>query len=390
MPNSHKAARAQRTARSRKTVRAPSYETSSKTNKIDEIVRIGKGLLPHAADAAEFVLPFTPLAPLAPALKGVRKVLGFDERRVLGSAPMSGIGQDGGTIIQTMNAPSAFARQQLKTGLRTLQTGSDSQLMWVCDLTNIVYMDVEDGTPVYTPNVFEINPLNDILFPGFYTQFEDWERWRPLEMILHYVHYAPTSETGAVCLAANFDPEGDESAYVFGNFEKISTLNHSAVGSIYEDFSLQVQSDIWKEGQWLYNDPTVDTVSDARLNNAGSIAWATDAGQQAGTLNVGFFYVEMLFEVAGRRVPYAANGISSRVLRLGKSLKTKEEREAYLDLAMKAWREAASKDLAIYAPKRSDPVKEVCKIREKYRNDEKDPPSAAPATPVSSTRLPKK
>jgi len=304
----------------------------------------------------EDILPGTPFSFLAPYVKPARKVLGFDSRRVSpdsGGGRGGGVGSGGGTVVQTMNAPVSFARNQITTGVRSTQSGPDSQIMWVCDNVGDVGLNTTDGVPVYGYSGWPINPLDADLFPNFYTQFEDWERWRPIKCIAHYAHFAPTDLQGSVCLAVNEDPISDEVDDVASTFSKLSTLSHSVVGSVYEDLSLDCTPASWKDGTWLYNDATTEAGNDIRFQYPGYVIFGADNGNPAqvtADTPTGILFFELAFEVCGRRTPYDGVGITYRAIRLAKQLKTQEERDAFLAAAAVKWLESTRKTVKITRP----------------------------------------
>jgi len=249
-----------------------------------------------------------------------------------------------------MNAPVAFARNQIATGVRSMQSGPDSQMMWVCDnVSDVGLYASEGGAPAYSYMQQGINPLNETLFPNFYTQFEDWERWRPARCIVHYAHFAPTNVQGSVCLAVNEDIITDEAAGVAGTFSKLSTLSHSVVGSVYEDLSLDCTPASWRDGEWLYNDATAETGNDLRFQYPGYVFFGSDNGTNTTDVSTGILFFELAFEVCGRRTPYEGVGLTYKAIRLAKQLKTQNERDEFIRQASLKWIESLRKTVMLRA-----------------------------------------
>lgn len=266
------------------------------------------GMLTTAADTAEELVRGVPgFKELLPAVRGIRKILGFNERAVYPTG--SAMPEGGGTLVQTMAAPVAFQRGALKTGLQSVHKSQDSEIFWCCDLASTVTLP---ASSTFSAGTIQIVPSHSALFPNFFTSFEDWERWRPLLIRLHYGHFAPTSSQAAVSMAVTEDANATELAADDSSTAAVTAIQDSAMGACYEDFSLVAVPEPWKQGEWLYND-TADG-ADPRLNSAGAVIIATDVNVPV-SVGVGYLYIELLFEVTGRRKPYVGAGLYNRLVR---------------------------------------------------------------------------
>jgi hypothetical protein len=261
------------------------------------------------------------------AREAVRAVTGFNERRVMSGGASPG----GGPVVRTMNAPVAFARNSIHVSRRTLKQSGDMLHDRITDLVGTVVTSASANTFLLNTGA-SLGPTVSALFPNFYTEYEDWERWRPIRCIIHYCHFAPTSTQAAVVLAFNEDSNATETAAVAASTSTLLALSASAQGSCYEDFSLDVSPSIWKAnragGQWLYTDTSAGT--DIRLNYAGTIMVATDVHPVAAATALGYLYMELEAEFCGRRTPYAGVGFLSRAARALPGLPA-TERTAFIE-----------------------------------------------------------
>lgn len=263
---------------------------------------------------------------LLPIREAVRAVTGFDERRATGGS------ETGGPVVRTMNAPVAFARNQVQVGMNTLKTGNNFQRLAVCDLASIVETPAVAGYGVVFST--RLSPILNSTFPNFYTEFEEWEKWRPVECIMHYTHFAPTSSQCAVAIAFNEDVLPAELANVTQSMGEVMALGSSAMGSCYEDFSLVVKPPSWQEGTWFYCNPTVDANYDLRLNFPGTCLVAVDASTLADSTATGYLYIELVFEVSGRRSPFYGSGLLYQTKQALAHVGDPETRSAFMDWAL--------------------------------------------------------
>jgi len=232
--------------------------------------------------------------------------------------------------VQTMNAPVAFARQQTRVFKKTVKATNESQTEMICDLIGPLVPPSTASTYTVCFNA-ALAPVYSACFPNFYTEYEDWERWRPLALRIHYCHYAPTSTQCAIALAFNEDNNATELAGVDSTMSKLAALTYFAQGSAYEDFSLSVKPPMWNTkqvggGEWLYLDTS--SGSDARQNSPGVVIVAVDQNT-ANLPSLGYLYLELMFEVTGRRPPYVGVGLLTKMARSMIAIPD-DQREAYL------------------------------------------------------------
>lgn len=307
------------------------------------------------ADLAQMILPFTPLAPAAPFVPAVRNVLGFNEREV--SKSVGGAAVSGGTIVRTMDAPVAFARNQIQTGMKILQSGDDVQRISVCDFWGVVTFKATSGAPTFYAFSEPLAPLNSQLLTRFYTEFEMWERWRPVLAKIHYAHFAPTATQGALAIGLTEDVVNNETSADLTNFGNATTMEHVAVGSCYEDFSLVASPSSWKPGEWLYNDDPAEATPEAqdpRWKSPGAVFFVTDNGTQTVDTTTGYLYIELIFDVCGRRPPFDGAGLVWRINRKAKHVRDDSERARFVNEAMARVTAKMIKDLRVKKPPQFD------------------------------------
>jgi len=271
-----------------------------------------------------------------PFLKGPREVLravtGFDERRV---SPPSDMSAGGGTVVQTMNAPVQFARNTIQTGWQTYGKTDGGELWSFTDMAKVggaTFPLATAAANTFSQINMGINPTSKLLFPNYYIEATIWERWRPLKIIVHYCHFAPTSSQSAIGIAINEDPTEGTPLNISG----LMALENSTQGSCYEDFALACTPTPWKQGEWMYIDTTSTgaEVSALRQTYAGAVHVATDANVQVNTA-VGYIYCELLFEVSGKRVPNPALAMTEDLIRTVREAPI-DKRKAYVAWVLSA------------------------------------------------------
>jgi len=300
--------------------------------------KFAKAAKPYASfglDAVSTVFPF-----LKAPREMLRAVAGFDERRLGGTSG----GMDGGAVVRTMDAPVAFARNQVQTGWRVLGPTADGGELWsFCDMpsmyvtgtANVVRTAATANTFFLTLQI--LTPVNIFVFPNFYQTAAIWERWRPLKSICHYCHFAPTSVQSAVAIAISEDSTVNSGASEPTTMSNFMALEHSIQGSCYEDFSLSVTPASWKAGTWLYTDP-VGAAADAdqRMETAGTLYLATDANSSTNT-PLGYIYFELLFEVCGKRAPLPGISVVSEFDMCVSRIPPENRKEFFEHFVKKLW-----------------------------------------------------
>jgi hypothetical protein len=175
-----------------------------------------------------------------------------------------------------------------------------------------------------------IYPMESAMFPNFYLEFQYWEKWRPLKSVIHYCHFAPTSKKTAVILAGSCSETDTPTVLGITTTSKMTGLEAAVQGSCYEDLSLVFEPESWKEGRWLGNYGSA--TSDSYDTNAGFLMWATDVNDTASADSVGFIYVELIFEVAGKRPAYTGAGLFAEAGLAFRAAKSERDYLAVMDL----------------------------------------------------------
>lgn len=323
----------------KRTVTAAPQKSKPKKKKAGWMSAIGtaaKGFASKGLDALAVAQP--ELAPLRALLKANT---GFSERT------LQPVGQAGsGQVVSTADAPVAFARGPMSTGIQRVAAGEKGIVRY---LVRDLCLTLQTSGTLNTFNaalVYNINPVRSGLFPNFYTEFEDFVRWRPIRIKLHYVHFSGTSTKTAVCLAwvpdlnvaGSLGTRTASTTAVMGN-------SHAVQGSAYEDFALLAEPPEWEEGKWLYlfTAPDASEYYSQTDIMAGSIVVSTDIND---TINnkIGYIYAELEFEVCEMAVPYLGAGLAKQMFRTFFKLKDDEEAEEFIAYALSKLVDTAKKD----------------------------------------------
>lgn len=261
---------------------------------------------------------------LAPLRGLIKQKYGFAERDV---NELAG-GQSGGAVVSVEDAPVAFARNPIRTGMRMLgKTARGGQVVWVRDQVSGSLTTAATGSTFSLGSKYLI-PAESTVFPNFYQEFLYWERWRPLKCILHYCHFAPTSTQAAVMLGYSSAPQVTLSSVVTTT-SKFMGYEHVVQGSAYEDFAVVIEDEMWKQGLWLGNYASASVA--AADNSTGQIMWATDANVPTNTA-IGYLYVELIFELCDKRPLYSGAGLIMEAHVASRYAKTDEEWDALFNL----------------------------------------------------------
>ena len=317
-------------------------------NNIVKAVEKKEGRTGYLAKAAKYAKPAISLgldgvSTMFPFLKAPREVLravaGFDERRV-----ESVDGMAGGEVVRTMDAPVSFARNKVQTGWRSLGASADGGEVWsFTDMMKVFsgYTVVTSGTAnTYNVTSAGVSPISSVLYPNFFQTALVWQRWRPLKMVVHYCHFAPTSVQAAVMLAIGEDVSATSLPPAATN--TFMGMDHSIQGSCYEDFSISAIPTPWKAGTWLFMD-TSSAANNAgyRQVYAGSVYLATDANTTT-SAPLGYVYTELLFEVSGKRPPLPGITLLTQ-FDVSVAQLPQEHRRPYYDyVCAKMWTELAA------------------------------------------------
>jgi hypothetical protein len=278
------------------------------------IGKVAKHLGSKTLDGLAMVQP-----ELAPLREMVKAHYGFDERQV---SPAGEMGQGGGAVVRVEDAPVAFARNPVSVGLRYLGgTSGGGQVVWVRD--NLGPITTSASANTFASTYKFIYPMESAMFPNFYLEFQYWEKWRPLKAVIHFCHFAPTSKKTAVMLAGSCSETASPVTLGITTTSKMMGLEAAAQGSCYEDLSLVFEPESWKEGRWLGNYGSA--VGDSYDNNAGFLMWATDANDDASADTIGYIYVELIFEAAGKRPAYTGAGLFAEASLAFRAVKNQQD-----------------------------------------------------------------
>jgi len=199
---------------------------------------------------------------------------------------------DAGGIVQSANAPVAFARNEdMKPFSKILKATADGLVVHTVDY--IGPCGTPAGNGFATMQTIAMNPLLSGL--GFTSKFAgEWSKYKLKALKLHYVHFAPTSAQSKIMMTWMPDPL----AIVPTTSATMVPLNGCMVGACYEDFSYT--ADI-KEDQsdWLFVGSTVAS----RTNTSGYAIVACDLTTAASqNVSVGDLYIESVWEFVSRTV----------------------------------------------------------------------------------------
>lgn len=255
-------------------------------------------LVSGALDAAAML----PVPGAAAARAGIRAVTGFNERRVNDG----GVPRDHeGVLVQTMNAPVAFARNQRAPFFRISPRNNRGEIPF--------HVQAMVGTKSTTSGgAFEVStpvilcPGVSTLFPANYQKAATYSKWRPTRAVLHYVHYAPTSTQAAIFLT--YIPQEDPTvATSYANTSSnLMASEYAAMGSAYEDFSLEFVDKRWNPSTWFTVANTDNSSSDDPIG-PGCVAWASEAA--TATASVGYIFIELQGFFIDERAYYAGAGL---------------------------------------------------------------------------------
>lgn len=276
----------------------PSYgfaERKSQPSWLSALGQTAKHLGGKVLDGLAMVQP-----ELAPLRALVKAHYGFAERDVEAQ---------GGSVVKVEDAPVAFARNPVQTGLSMLGKTRAGQVMWLRDQVSGTLTTASTASTFANGAKF-LTPVESTLFPNFYQEFLYWNRWRPLKAVLHYCHFAPTATQAAVMLGYFPLPNIAAGALPMATTNQFMGNQFAIQGSAYEDLAIEIEDPQWKEGTWFGNYTTATSTGTGGFNGTGYLGWATDANVPTSQA-IGYLYVELIFEVCDRRPLYNGAGLMS-------------------------------------------------------------------------------
>ena len=283
---------------------------------------------------------------LVPKLRGPRKVIkdifGFRARQVKTSKnakrKAARYGKTGGAtvgntgaIVKTVNAPVAFARTFTGApGFYLRHLDADTILVHSVDFVDTVALDYNgSGVGQFYTKGYQIEPSNEDIFSYVNPLLMLFSKWRMCMLRVHYVHYCPTAQAGAV--AITWDPDIDGLPPV-DMVEQLNT-NGAVSGACYEDFSYECNPSQFNK-DWFFMSDQGGADEDNRLVTEGEIQVSTDEGGSGGPTSsqkhVGRIIFESEFILTARR-PSALSGLFSKMRKIAKTGATTQQKLAAMN-----------------------------------------------------------
>jgi hypothetical protein len=263
-----------------------------------DVAKENRGLITSALDAAAML----PIPGAAAVRNGIRAVTGFNERNVLKGAGAAG----GGTVVQTMNAPVAFARNNRVPFYKVGKPSSKGIVPFHAQSLVGTISSVATTFTLTTPIPF--SPGVSGLFPANFQKAATYSKWRPTVGRLHFVHFAPTSQQGAVFLSYIAQEDPTVAALYATTSAQLMAGEYSVMGSMYEDFSLEFVDARWNPSTWFTVANTDNSASDDPIN-PGCVTWGVEQG--VGTNAIGYIFCEIMGYLCDERTYYAGAGVAA-------------------------------------------------------------------------------
>jgi hypothetical protein len=236
-------------------------------------------------------------------------------------APRAAAGASGGPTVQTVNAPVAFARNGSLKPLFKVSDIKDGLAIHSVDYISVLAQQSSANT--FNSVALPIDPTDTTSFPYVAgTIGPAFEKYRLKKLVLHYVHFCPTSQAGSVVMW--YSPD------VLATAPTSTALavndSNSCEGAVYEDLQMEVDL-TGLSVDWLY----VGTATNNRLNSAGQAMFATDKNP-AGNANVGDIYLETVWEFVNRKLPSQNEPVAMLRRICASSLEERAKRQMLHDL----------------------------------------------------------
>jgi len=257
-----------------------------------------------------------PIPGAGPIRSAIKAVTGFDERSVA-----RGGGTGGGALVQTMNAPVAFARNMRQPFFNIGKPNAKGEVPFhIQALVGSIAAVSGGGYSLNTPIPF--TPGNPALFVNNYQKALTYGRWRPTYGAMHYTHYAPTSLQSAVFLTYMCNEDPGTCSSMATTSGALMCNEFAAMGSAYEDFSLNfVETGRWNPAVW-YTCAASDAASTDDAICPGCVTWAVENGTT--TAAIGYIFAECQGFFIDERPYYTGAGLITEL-----NLSRKMDREAY-------------------------------------------------------------
>lgn len=234
---------------------------------------------------------------------GIRALTGFSDRRVVVGG---GSETQGGPVVETADAPTAFARNQI-TSFSTVGDEKDGKTPFrTCNMVGAISTAAAGAFSVSTAN--RASPANTSLFPANYFRALNFNKFRIIKLFLHYCHFAPTSVQSAIMLTYVPTPDPADVALQLTTSSLLMAQKFSAMGSAYEDFSLEITDPVWNKDTWFDCYAGAPSAAAGDIPNApGCVTWAVENG--TAVASVGYIYCEIIGEYCDERPYYAGVGL---------------------------------------------------------------------------------
>lgn len=283
---------------------------------------------------------------LVPKLKGPRKVIkdifGFRSRQASTGknarrkAQRYGKGRGGatigntGAIVKTVNAPVAFARTFTGApGFYIKHLDADTILVHSVDFVDTVYLEYDEiGQGMFRTAGYQIEPSNEDVFTYLNPLLILFAKWKLAALKVHYVHYAPTSQSGAVAITWDPDVDGNPPA----NMEQQLNTNGAVSGACYEDFAYECNPGQFNK-DWFYMSDQGGPDEDNRLVTEGEVQISTDQGGDS-TVNSTKAIGRVIFEsewILTSRRPSQLMTLFSKMRRVAKTNATPQAKKAAME-----------------------------------------------------------
>lgn len=230
---------------------------------------------------------------------------------------------NGGQKAQSASIPGNYPSAPVKMGVEVVKKTKDGQVLRIvdqlaiCDLTQAM----NSGSPTYASaisglSLVQINPESSSVLPNYFVEMEMWQKWRPLEIGVHYRQACPSTTQGMLHLGFSDSQSGNEQSTELGtSAQVIDALEGTVSGSVNQDLSARWKPESWNPssgGAPFYDlgagDSTVWGLSDISCGALGLYADLTAGSATAASpAKTGRFYIELVLEVSQSRAPYTGS-----------------------------------------------------------------------------------
>jgi len=212
-------------------------------------------------------------------------------KRVVKSAAKGKISAQGG-VVQTVNAPVAFARKFQRVPGVSLGVTKDPNVI------KVESVDYLGKVTCGAANTFAVQGLtvdpNVASLPWAQSIAKDYEKFKLLKLTIHYVHFSSTATVGKVLITWSADPDATTPA----QSSDMVPMNSCVTGACYEDFGYTADPSQFQK-DWLL---MKSAAAEDDTTFCGKIFYATDNNPVA-TTDWGDIYIEAQWMMTGRKSP---------------------------------------------------------------------------------------